>query len=307
MLVGIGSFVPSFQGIPLGNYPKMNNGQMENRGFEIELGYNKQLTQDLSVFATAGFSQAVNKVIKVNETIYAEDYPYRYHTEGFPVMQQWGLLIDKRNGNGMYNSAEELTNALTYSFGTPRVGDFIYYDLNGDGIIDEKDMAPIGYPSFPQQYFNLMAGVNFKNFEVSVLLQGANRTSFFFAGAGAFEYVAEGIFNDIHLNAWTPERYAAGEEISFPALSLMQSTNHVANSYFLQNGAYLRLKNAEIAYNLPEQIAQKIGAEKIRVALTGMNLLTFDKLTTKYIDPEIGSMTGFQPFRVYNVGVSIIF
>ena len=308
MLVSGGASVPDFQGIPLNFYRKLNNGQMKNRGFEIELGYDKRLTQDWSVFAFAGFSQAINTVIKINEAIYAEDYAYRYHTEGYSVGQPWGLLIDRSNGNGMYNSAAELAGyGLTYSNGTPRLGDFIYQDLNGDGNIDQKDYAPIGYPDFPQQYFNLSAGVNFKNFEFNMLLQGVNRTSFFLSGVGAYEHYAQGVFNDIHLNAWTPERYAAGEKISYPALSLLQSTNHTANSYFLQNGAYLRLKNVEIAYNLPAHIAQKTGAEKIRIALTGMNLLTFDKLSTKYVDPEIRTMNGFQPYRVYNIGVSLSF
>jgi TonB-linked SusC/RagA family outer membrane protein len=308
MLTGIGATVPNYQGIPLNYYPKLNNGKMENNGFEIELGYNKHLTPDLSVFATAGFSQAVNKVIKINESPYAEDYPYRYHSEGYSVGQNWGLLINESNGNGMFNSAEELAGyGLAYTHGTPRVGDFIYHDLNGDGTIDEKDAVPMGYPYFPQQYFNFMAGVNFKDFEISVLFQGVNRTSFMWSGVGAYEYQAQGIFNDIHMKAWTPERYDAGEEITFPALSLNQSTNHASNSYFLQNGAYLRLKNAEIAYTLPASMARKIGAERIRVALTGMNLLTVDKLRTKYVDPEIRDMNGFQPYRVYNIGVSLIF
>ena len=308
MLVDAVAHIPDFQGIPLNYYPKLNNGQMENRGFEIELGYDKRLTPDWSVFALAGFSQAVNKVIKINETRYAEDYAYRYHTEGYAVGQLWGLLIDKSNGNGMYNSAAELAGyGLTYANGTPRLGDFIYEDLNGDGNIDEKDYAPIGHSIIPQQYFNLSAGLNFKNLEVNLLFQGVNRTSFIFGGVGAYEYAYQGVFNDIHMNAWTPERFEAGDKITYPALSLAQSTNHTTNSYFLQNGAYLRLKNAEIACNLPAQIAQKIGAEKIRIALTGMNLFTLDKLRTKYVDPEIRTMNGFQPFRVYNIGVNILF
>ena len=308
MLVGSGSSVPSFQGIPLGYYPKLNNGKMENKGFELELGYNKQLTQDLSVFAVAGISQAVNKIIKFNESPYAEEYKYRYRIEGYSIGQPWGLLINKNNGNGMFNSEEELAQSgLTYSHGTPRVGDFIYDDLNGDGIIDEKDYAPYGHTSFPQQFYNLSAGFGYKNFEFSLLFQGVNRTSFWFRGLGADEYTSQGFFNDIHMNAWTPERYAAGDKIDFPALSLSQSTNHTYNDYFLQNGAYLRLKNAEIAYTLPVYTAQKIGAEKIRFALTGLNLFTFDKLQTKHLDPEIRYMSGFQPYRVFNLGVNITF
>ena len=308
MLVSIGSTVPEFQGVPLAYYPKINNGRMENRGFEIELGFDKRLTQDWSVFALAGFSQAVNKVLKVNETPYAEDYYYRYRTEGYTIGQPWGLFVNRNDGNGMFNSAAEIAvNGLTYSHGTPRLGDFIYRDLNDDKEINEKDYAPIGRPTIPQQYFNLSAGLSFKNLEVSLLFQGVNRTSFMFSGVGAYEYAYQGVFNDIHKNAWTPERYAAGDKIDFPALSLNQSTNHIANDFFLLNGAYMRLKNAEVACTLPDKVSQKIGAEKIRVALTGLNLLTFDKLMTKYIDPEIRSMNGFQPYRVYNLGVNITF
>ena len=309
MLVGIGSTVPMYQGIQLGYYPKLNNGKMENKGFELELTYDKRLTQDLSVFASAGISQSVNKVIKYNESPYAEDFPYRYRVEGYPLGQYWGHLINRSNGNGMFNSAEELAESgLTYvTGGTPRVGDFIYYDLNGDGLIDDKDRVPMGHPSFPQQFYNLSAGFNYKNFELSLMFQGVNRTSFMLEGVGAYENTIQGVFNDIHMNAWTPERYAAGDKIDYPALSLDASTNHLHNDFFLQNGAYLRLKNAEIAYSLPLSIAQKIGAQKIRFALTGLNLLTFDKLKTKHVDPEIRSINQFQPYRVVNLGLSITF
>ena len=308
MLVGIGTSVPTYQGIPLSYYPKLNNGQMENKGFDIELRYNRQVSEDMAVFASAGFTQAKNKVIKVNEQPYANDYIYRYHTEGFPIGQIWGLQIDKSNGNGFFNSADELARSgLSYTNGTPRVGDFIYQDLNGDGEIDEKDYVPLGSPVIPNQYYSIQAGLNYKNFEVSLLFQGVNQTSFMLGGVGWAEYVYQGVFSDIHKNAWTPERYASGGNITFPALSLTQSTSHTSNDFFLQNGAYLRLKNAEIAYSLPAHISQKIGAQKIRLALTGLNLLNFDKLSTKHIDPEIRNLAVFQPYRVYNLGVNITF
>jgi TonB-linked SusC/RagA family outer membrane protein len=308
MLVSSNSTVPNYQGISLGNYPRLNNGVMENKGFEIELGYDKHLTSDLSVYASLSFNSSKNKVIKVNEAAYAEDYPYRYHTEGYSIGQQWGYLIDYSNGNGMYNSQNELNDRrLTYSFGTPRVGDFIYYDLNNDGTIDAKDMAPIGYPSIPEQIYSLFGGLTYKNIEFSFMFQGVNKTSTFISGVGAYEKEYQGVFNDIHMNAWTQERYDAGEKIDYPALSLNTSVNHVNNSFFLMNGSYVRLKNVEIAYSLPVRISKKVGAERIRFALNAQNLFTIDKIPSKYIDPEIMSMSIFQPYRVYNIGVSLTF
>jgi TonB-linked SusC/RagA family outer membrane protein len=308
LLVGNTTTIPVFQGISLGNYPRMNNGKMENKGFELELGYRKRLTQHWTVFASAWLAQNKNKVIDIHETPSAEDYAYRYHSEGYPLGQHWRLLIDKSNGNGMFNSAEELAvRNLSYSFGTPRVGDFIYYDLNSDGTIDEKDQAPMGYSYIPQQYYAFSGGITYKNLELNFLFQGVNRTSFALGGLGANESVYQGVFNDIHMNAWTPERYAAGDPIDYPALSLSSSTSHAANNYFLTNGAYLRLKNAEIAYTLPLNISRKIAAEKIRISLNAQNLFTLDHVKSKYIDPEIRIMSTFQPYRTYNIGVNLLF
>ena len=79
---------------------------------------------------------------------------------------------------------------------------------------------------------------------------------------GAFETENQGVFNDIHMNAWTEDRWNAGEKIDYPALSLSKSTSHNDNDYFIQDGSYLRLKNAEIAYTLPHKISKKAFAEK---------------------------------------------
>ncbi|WP_298649962.1 SusC/RagA family TonB-linked outer membrane protein [uncultured Proteiniphilum sp.] len=308
MLINSSAKIPQYQGIPLSYFPKLNEGEMENKGFEVSLGFNKNLSKDLSVFAQANFMQAKNKVININEPSLGNDYVYPYRTQGYTAGQLWGYMIDRSNGNGMFNSEEELTNSsLTYSFGTPRVGDFIYQDLNNDNIIDEKDKAPLGYARWPQQEYSIVGGINWKNWEFSFLLHGVGHSSQFLSGIGAYENQGKGIFNDIHLNAWTPERYAAGEEITYPALSLSPSTNHVANDFFLTDRSYLRLRNVELAYTLPEQLSAKIRSEKIRVALTIQNLFTLDNMNSKYIDPEIGSMNTFQPFRVFNIGISANF
>jgi hypothetical protein len=308
MLEGSGGLIPVYQGISLDYYPKLNNGKMENKGFEIELGYSKHLTQNLSIFANLSLSQNRNKVIKVNESPYDEDYAYRYRSEGYSIGQQWGYLIDYSNGNGIFNSEAERTGSnLTYSFGTPRVGDFIYQDLNNDHIIDEKDQAPIGYSHIPEYYYAFSGDVYYRNFEFSFLFQGAAKASVTVSGLGAYENTYQGVFNDIHMNAWTPDRFANNENISYPALSLVRSTNHVVNSFFIMDRSYLRLRNAEIAYNLPVNISSKIAAEKIRFSLNVQNLFTIDRMRSDHIDPEVGNMRLYQPYRVYNIGISLIF
>jgi TonB-linked SusC/RagA family outer membrane protein len=308
MLVNSAGTIPVYQGVHLNNYPKLNNGRMENKGFEASLRYNKSVNEDLTVYIGAGVHRNQNTVFKINEAPSGDDYAYPYRTEGFRVGQQWGYLIDYSNGNGIFNSEEERTaRNLTYAFGTPRIGDFIYQDLNGDGAIDDKDLAPIGYSRFPQLYYNLNAGLAYKGFELSFLFQGAAQASVTVSGTGAYESMAQGVFNDIHQNAWTPERYAAGEKIDYPALSLTTSTNHVANSFFVMDASWLRLRNMELAYTLPASVSHKIASEKIRIAFNAQNLFTMDRMRSKYIDPEVGNMGVFQPYRVYNIGISLNF
>lgn len=304
MLINSSSIIPEYQGVPLDYYPMLNDGKMENKGYEIALGFNKHFSKNFSMYVQGNVMQAKNKVLNINESALGSDYSYPLRSEGFSSGQLWGYQVDKSNGNGMFNSATELANSgLTYSFGTPRAGDLIYKDLNNDGLINEKDQAPMGYARLPQQEYTVSGGFKWKSVEFSFLLQGVNKSAQFLSGIGAYENMEKGIFNDIHLNAWTVERYAAGENISYPALSLSPSTNHVNNDFFLTNRSYLRLRNVELAYTLPEKWSQVIHSEKIRIALNAQNLFTIQHMNSDYIDPEIGSLNTFQPYRVFNIGV----
>ncbi|WP_159633333.1 SusC/RagA family TonB-linked outer membrane protein [Sphingobacterium composti Ten et al. 2007 non Yoo et al. 2007] len=308
MLINSASQIPDYQGIPLGYYPKLNNGKMENRGYEVSLGFNKHLNQNLSFYVQGNFMDARNKVISINEASLGDDYAYSRRTEGYHIGQLWGYQVDYSNGNGMFNSAAELANAgVSYAFGKPRVGDLIYKDLTGDGVVDVKDLAPMGNPNSPQQEYSIIGGAHYKSFEFSFLIHGVSNYSNFLSGMGIYENQGRGIFNDIHLNSWTADRYAAGEVISFPALSLSPTTNHVASDFFLNDRSFWRLKNVELAYTLPEHISQKINSQKIRVAFNAQNLFTIHKMKTRYIDPEIGSRSTFQPYRVFNLGLSANF
>ncbi|MDR0573292.1 MAG: SusC/RagA family TonB-linked outer membrane protein [Tannerella sp.] len=308
MLISGAGEAPLFSGIKLDNYPKLNKGVMTNHGFEASVLYNKRLGKDLQALAGIGLAYNKNKVISANEAARGEGYAYQYLTEGFSVGQQFGYLIDKSNGNGYINTAEELAKATAmYKFGSqPRLGDFMYQDISGDGLIDDKDYAPIGHAAIPRINYNFTFGLDYKNFEVNLLFQGTAKSSTWRIGN---EYVYPGIYTDFEQNAWTAERYAAGEKIGYPALSYAtaSASNGVANDFFLVNNSYLRLRNLELAYTLPVSLSNLISAKSVRVAFNAQNLLTFDKMPSKYVDPETGSLTTFQPFRVYNIALNIKF
>lgn len=308
VLISSSTLVPSFQGVPLDYYPLVNEGRIKNHGFEVAALYHKAINRDWTVFVGGSFSYNKNEMVDMKEVI-RDGYAYPYAKAGQSIGQKWGYLIDYSNGNGMFNFSDEISGCgLDYSaLGTPRPGDFKYVDLNKDGKIDSKDRAPIGYGDIPRGYYSINGGFAYKNFEVSFIFQGTTKRSITLSGVGAFETENQGVFNDIHMNAWTEDRWNAGEKIDYPALSLSKSTSHNDNDYFIQDGSYLRLKNAEIAYTLPHKISKKAFAEKIRFALNGQNLFTIDHLRSKHIDAEIGKLSAFPTYRVINLGVKVTF
>lgn len=307
MLIGMAGKIPEYQGIPLQYYPKYNEGRMKNEGYEIGVAFHKQLSKDFSMFIQANYMHTSNKVLNINESSLGDDYAYPRRSEGYPIGTIWGYQIDKSNGNGIFNSEQELIDRnLSYSFGTPRVGDFIYKDLNADGKIDEKDKAPLGN-SIPQNEFTLNGNFRWKNWEMSFLFQGLSKFYQCVSGVGVYEYESKGVFSDLHMHAWTPERYANGEKITYPALSLTRSTNHESNDFFLSDRSFLRLRNIELAYNLPHSWMDKLKMDNIRIALNIQNLFTIDNMISKYLDPEMARMNEFQPFRTYNLSLSATF
>ena len=299
--------IPGFQGIPLANYPFTNLGKMKNEGFDISANYSKQLNQKLSITLGAMFSATKNRMIEVGEAQLDETFAYRYRSQGYAIGQGWGYLVDKSNGNGYFNTADEITNSgLSYDFGTPRVGDLIYKDLNGDKRINIKDQAPLGNGAMPAYSYSLNVGLTYKNFDFSMFLQGIGKREVIESGYGYNEAAISGIFSKFHRNAWTAERYAAGSKITFPALSSTTSTNTQASDFFLSNRAYLRLKNIEIGYTLHSALLKKANIEKFRILLSGQNLLTFHSMMSTEYGPE-GNYTSIPVYKNINVGLQLNF
>ncbi|WP_423738204.1 SusC/RagA family TonB-linked outer membrane protein [Chitinophaga caseinilytica] len=308
MVVGAVNKIPQYQGIPLGNYPRTNMGVFENKGFEITASFYKQLDRDWSFNLGGWFAQAKNTIISWNEAKRQVDYAYRNWEEGFSLGTEFGYVVDRSNGNGYFNSQDEITQSgLTYTFGTPRPGDLRYADLNGDKIIDQKDKAPMGYGNTPRQQYAINGGVKFRSVELNFLFQGTGQYATSYSGLGVRETEFDGVYGSLHRNAWTAERFAAGEPISYPALSMVKTVNHETNTFYFYDRSYLRLKNAEIAWTLPESVARRLAAQKVKVMLSGQNLLTWDKLPTSDFGPESGGYGSFPVYKVYNAGVQLQF
>lgn len=311
---------PQFAGVP--QWPYLNLGVVDNSGYELEINYNKSFNKDLFLSVKGNFSYNHNKVKFWDEVPYADGYYYKYRTTGQSLDQTFGYKIDWSNGNGYFNTQEELDKytegyvdengvehkGITYNLSTaPLLGDFKYIDQNGDGIIDEKDRVPIGYTKVPRVSYGLNVSLNYKWFDFTVFLQGVGKYSSYYSGQGVYENIYQGTFFKYHKTAWTAERYAAGQKITYPRLSTGETCSKIQNDFFVMDRAFIRLKAIELGYTLPSNALRAIGINKLRVYFRGDNLVTWDRLRTSTTDPEQTDQIGYPIVKTFNFGFNVTF
>ena len=309
--------IPVTFGVPTWNTAAVNVGRVKNQGFELVLGWNER-RGDLRYYIEGNVTYAKNTILEMAEA----PNPYDWMNQtGHSIGQYYGYKTD-----GFYDTLEELNNRPYFSQSANAVtlGDIKYIDLNGDGVIDSKDMAPIGYPNRPLLNFGGKIGLSYKGFDVKVILSGtgmgtyyvARITSPFFKRAGnAFLWQYEG--------RWTPEKVASGAKITYPRAVYDASQDHYdfgpKSDLWALSSDHLRIKNVEIGYTFPgnSPLLARARISALRVYANANNLLTlFDQMSRYGIDPEtkdnLGGSEGnisyvFPLTRTVNFGVNINF
>ena len=233
--------------------------------------------------------------------LFRSDYAYRLRSTGFRLGQNFGYETA-----GFFNTEQDILDWYDQSGvgATPKLGDLKYKDKNGDGIIDEKDMVPIGDPEVPEWTFGLGLNFQYKNIDFSMMWQGAAARSYYLTGQKIWETYN---FNEWHKEAWSQERYDSGQKVSYPRLEPGSNASKVRADFWYTNGNYLRLKNLEAGYTFPAKISKLINASLIRFYVNGLNLLTFDNYPVKYQDPEQNNELLYPVFKTYNMGINISF
>lgn len=291
--------VPVLNGLPSSALPPLNSGVIENKGYEIELNYRKAFTKEVSFLAKVNFNYAHNKQLFADEPLLPDDYVYRYRQTGFRIGQPFGYIVER-----YFKDRDDIANSPVQVVGghESRPGDFKYVDLNGDNVINERDLAPIGYSKVPEYTYGGAFSLNYKGLDISLLFQGiSNVSNFFPTGGGPNNYYKRA------LESWTEERQDKGEIVNFPRLTTQPSPNEISNTFFLTRTNYLRLKNLEIGYTLPLSISEKIGSKRIRIYTNGLNLLTWHSLPTKDYDPELTNGSSYPILRIFNFGLNAAF
>jgi TonB-linked SusC/RagA family outer membrane protein len=283
--------------------PPLNLGEVTNQGFELVLGYNKQINRDLSVNMNGNLSYCKNERGYMAELSYDDSYAYPYRKQGYAINYNWGYRTA-----GLFNSQEEVEAWADQSAlgGVPIPGDIKYLDLTGDNVVDQKDQAPIGIGQAPEISYGFIVQTNYKWFDLSLFFNGAARRNVYLHDVGRWSNGDN--FTEYMKNAWTAEKVASGEEIIYPRLG-KESTNFIKSDYWINDGSYVRLRNIELGFTLPERLSKHIKANSVRIYANGLNLFTWDKLPNDDFDPESANTdnSSYPLLKSYNFGVSVKF
>lgn len=273
-----------------------NSGKMKNVGFDIALDYNKQITKDFFLSFKGTLTYAHNTILERDEPPF-QLYP-NLSSVGYSRGQHLVYVAD-----GLFRDQADVDSHAEQTLGyIPQPGDIKYVDQpdangNCDGIINTNDRVYMGYPEDPEIVYGFGPSMKYKNWDFSFFFQGAARTSILMSGFHPFgKNATRGVMKFIADDYWSESN--PNPNAAYPRLTRDTNANNTVNSsYWLRNGAFLKLKNAEIGYTF----------KMFRAYLNGSNLLTFSPF--KYWDPEMGGGSGmkYPTQRVFNIGIQFTF
>jgi TonB-linked SusC/RagA family outer membrane protein len=315
-----------------------NYGEIQNKGLEFSIAYNKRINKDLSINATLTGSTLKNEVKKMGDPIYntnsdssgqgtgdgsntgavgsADGYHWGNHSickEGEAVGSFYGYRVE-----GVITDADMLARAKAQGQEKAKLGDYLFKDLNGDGTLNESDMDILGN-GFPKLNYGITLGATYKNWDFTMQMHGVFGQDIYSYSAmrltnmfSSDDGTAPNILSESASNAWSPSNPTGTEA----RLSLLdENYNMRASDAWVKNGDFLKISNIQIGYTLPREIAKKCMLQSARVYLSVQNVCCISGYN-KYGDPECGQGsvlytgldTGRYPMpRTYSCGINVTF
>ena len=299
------NMIPSTMGV---NAPYNNVGRVTNRGYELKLTYSDKIS-DFSYFATAMLSYSHNTIDYMAEVVTVPSVSrtgnsigsiYGYKADGFYDVTDF-------DANGNLKAGIPIP-----TFGKVQPGDVRYKDVLKDGVIDENDLTKIGDSYLPNYTYSFQLGFDWKGFDFNALLQAVSGRdvnllnvplqTIAFSNNGNAYPIAEGRW------AYYPEQgIDTRKTATYPRLSAENNNNNYRNStLWVRDGNFIKLRNVEIGYTISSIVFKKLGIDKCRIFITGVNLLEFSKLKSDLnMDAEV--MNGYPSMKSYNSGFTLNF
>ena len=283
-------------------YPAENIGKTRYYGLETQLSWQDHIGK-VNYYVSANWSMEQNKRLFMDEQYVPYDY---LKMTGQPTGTIYGLVATG------FLTAKDIADGypVMNGFNNIQAGDVKYKDMNGDGEINEFDRTVIGGDK-PTCYFGIDLGFEWKGLEVTALIQGAYNRDLYNSDRTlleGFQVIGQSYgqaYTNL-LNRWTPE---TAETATYPRLTaggnMYNYGNHWNSSLFVQNGNYIRLKNATVSYKLPENFCRNyLGGLRVKIFVQGQNLLTWSR--TRLQDPEV-TFTSYPLQRTITTGINLNF
>ena len=310
-IVQVRQDIPSIVGLT--SSVRTNYGEAIGKGLDLTLNYNKSLFNGMWYILRGNFTYGTSEITVYDELDYSGVAPWR-SVVGRKVGQSQGYVAERLfiDDNEVLNSPVQMVNGSNALY---QAGDIKYRDINNDGVIDQFDIVPMGYPTNPEIQYGIGGSFGFKNFDISAFVQGSSHFSFFMNAQAMAPFVAvtsdgnmgnRAMLNFIKESLWTEtnrDLYAQWPRLSPDAGSdAIGNTNNFVNSnYWLRSASYIRLKSVEMGYKL-----NNIYGVNPRIYASGTNLFTLSDF--KLWDPEMrGNGLSYPLQKVFNLGIQVNF
>ncbi|HTE25682.1 SusC/RagA family TonB-linked outer membrane protein [Flavitalea sp.] len=300
------------------NLPNVNIGEMQNKGFDLNLTYRGKVGKDFNFSVNANISHFRNEVVKLNgnpsEIRYGNATEASFNTAtvtGQPLDAFYGYVVE-----GIFNTQEEVNKWPKYNPNVAGVdvysmpGVFKFQDVNGDGKITPLDRTFIG-DGYPDYTYGFNIDLSYKNWDLNIFLQGlqgrkiinsVSRNMLFIRNDG--NYLRKRLYE-----SWTPERYASGSKITVPITINSDANMQLPSTFFVEDGDYARLKNLQLGYNFSPTLLSKIKVTNLRVYVQAINLFTITKYSG--LDPEVAEQgvdnSVYPTSQIFMLGVNLKF
>lgn len=275
-----------------------NAGRVENKGWDLQIGYNDRIGKDIKFGITGVLSDVKNKVLDLKGT-----GPY---ISGFQITREGdeiGSLFGLQD-KGLFQRQEEITANAT-QFGTVKPGDIRYADQNNDGVINNSDRVIIG-SRIPRYTYSANVFFECKGFELTMFFQGVGKVNGLQTQDAAWAFFNAGSVRDIHLGRWsltkTPEENAVA---NYPRFFISQTNNQQTSSYWVDDASYLKLKTLVVGYNFPMTILRKTPFSACKVYLSGQNVFSIDKVPGYDPEAPLGNPFNYPQTASFVAGVRV--
>lgn len=287
--------IPYYTGLT-NNLPDENIGIVSNRGVELQLTHENRVANGEFLYRIGGnIMYARNRIEYMDETPWGEGHEYMNAT-GHPMGAELYYQVI-----GINKTQEDLEKYPQMAGAT--LGDFIFADLDGNGVIDTYDRKRCDLTTVPELVFGLNFEAQWKGFDLSVLFQGQGRARYYYAPL--MDPVSGNVEREAAEKAWTLNN----TDSDWPRLGSNVSNGHTTrSSFYYRDASFLRLKNVELGYTFNQAMfGTKVGIRSLRIYIAGYNLLTFSGL--KNVDPETDdeSYQNYPQMRIFNAGVKLTF